>query len=78
MTVRAVVADDHPIVRDGLRVLLATLPDITMVGEATTGREAVRAPGAPKPSGPAKPVSDADVRTIAGAQIACGSRTWHR
>ena len=42
MTVRVVVADDHPIVRDGLRALLATLPDVDMVGEATTGREAVR------------------------------------
>jgi DNA-binding NarL/FixJ family response regulator len=42
MTVRVVVADDHPIVRDGLRALLATLPDVEMVGEATTGREAVR------------------------------------
>jgi DNA-binding NarL/FixJ family response regulator len=43
MTVRVVVADDHPIVRDGLRALLTSLPDMEMVGEATTGREAVRA-----------------------------------
>jgi DNA-binding NarL/FixJ family response regulator len=42
MTVRVVVADDHPIVRDGLRALLASLPDVELVGEATTGREAVR------------------------------------
>jgi DNA-binding NarL/FixJ family response regulator len=42
MTIRVVVADDHPIVRDGLRALLASLPDMEMVGEATTGREAVR------------------------------------
>jgi DNA-binding NarL/FixJ family response regulator len=42
MTVRVVVADDHPIVRDGLRALLGSLPDVEMVGEATTGREAVR------------------------------------
>jgi DNA-binding NarL/FixJ family response regulator len=43
MTVRVVVADDHPIVRDGLRALLDSLPDMELVGEATTGREAVRA-----------------------------------
>ena len=49
MTVRVVVADDHPIVRDGLRALLATLPDVDMVGEATTGREAVRAAVADRP-----------------------------
>jgi DNA-binding NarL/FixJ family response regulator len=42
MTVRVVVADDHPVVRDGLRALLATLPAMELVGEATTGREAVR------------------------------------
>ena len=42
MTVRVVVADDHPIVRDGLRALLTSIPDVELVGEATTGREAVR------------------------------------
>jgi DNA-binding NarL/FixJ family response regulator len=42
MSIRVVVADDHPIVRDGLRALLASLPDMDMVGEATNGREAVR------------------------------------
>jgi DNA-binding NarL/FixJ family response regulator len=49
LSVRVVVADDHPIVRDGLRALLATLPDVDMVGEATTGREAVRAAVAERP-----------------------------
>jgi len=42
VTVRVVVADDHPIVRDGLRALLTSIPDVALVGEATTGREAVR------------------------------------
>jgi DNA-binding NarL/FixJ family response regulator len=37
-----VVADDHPVVRDGLRALFASLPDMELVGEATTGTEAVR------------------------------------
>ena len=41
--IRVVVADDHPVVRDGLRALFASLPAIELVGEATTGREAVRA-----------------------------------
>jgi DNA-binding NarL/FixJ family response regulator len=49
VTVRVVVADDHPIVRDGLRALIASLPDMDLVGEATTGREAVRAAVADKP-----------------------------
>jgi len=40
--VRVVVADDHPIVRAGLVALLSSLPDLEVVGIATTGREAVR------------------------------------
>jgi NarL family two-component system response regulator LiaR len=35
------VADDHAIVRKGIRALLATEPDIEVVGEAENGREAV-------------------------------------
>jgi DNA-binding NarL/FixJ family response regulator len=41
--IRVVVADDHPVVRDGLRALLASLPAMDLVGEAATGREAIRA-----------------------------------
>ncbi len=40
-TVRVLIADDHPVVRDGLRAILATQPDIEVVGEATTGPQAV-------------------------------------
>ncbi|MFC7548444.1 response regulator [Plantactinospora sp. GCM10030261] len=42
MTVRVVLADDQPLVRAGLRVLMADDPDIDVVGEAGTGAEAVR------------------------------------
>lgn len=41
--IRVVVADDHPVVRDGLRALFEQLPDIELVEEAATGAEAVRA-----------------------------------
>jgi len=41
--IRVVVADDHPVVRDGLRALFASLPEMELVAEATTGTEAVRA-----------------------------------
>ncbi|MBI2862251.1 MAG: response regulator transcription factor [Chloroflexi bacterium] len=40
--VRVVLADDHAIVREGLRLILASQPDLEVVGEAATGREAVR------------------------------------
>ncbi|NEA48008.1 response regulator transcription factor [Streptomyces sp. SID10815] len=42
MTVRVVLADDQPLVCNGLRVLMADAPDIDVVGEAGTGAEAVR------------------------------------
>jgi DNA-binding NarL/FixJ family response regulator len=41
MTVRIVLADDQPLIRSGLRVLIADAPDLTVVGEAGTGAEAV-------------------------------------
>jgi DNA-binding NarL/FixJ family response regulator len=39
--IRILVADDHPVVRDGLVAILGTRPDFEVVGEAGTGREAV-------------------------------------
>jgi DNA-binding NarL/FixJ family response regulator len=41
MTVRVVIADDQHLVRTGFRMILAAQPDIEVVGEATTGTEAV-------------------------------------
>ena len=38
---RIVLADDHPVVRDGLRALVETSPGLEIVGEATTGDEAI-------------------------------------
>ena len=42
-SIRVVIADDHPVVRDGLSALLASVPSVTVAGIAATGREAVRA-----------------------------------
>ena len=39
--IRVLLADDHDILRDGLRALLEMASDIAVVGEARTGREAV-------------------------------------
>ncbi|WP_038038140.1 response regulator [Thermorudis peleae] len=39
--IRVVLADDHPIVRAGLRALLESQPDMVVVGEAGTASEAV-------------------------------------
>ena len=40
-TIRVAVADDHPVVRDGLVAMLRSEPDFMIVGEAASGAEAV-------------------------------------
>src|SRR5579859_2717263 len=39
--VRILLADDHPIVREGLHAVLETQPDFTVVAECTNGEEAL-------------------------------------
>ena len=41
--VRVLLADDHPIVREGLRLLVNAQPDMRVIGEAADGEAAVRA-----------------------------------
>lgn len=41
-TITILIADDHPLFRKGLRALLATVPQVQVVGEAASGTEAVR------------------------------------
>jgi DNA-binding NarL/FixJ family response regulator len=40
--IRIVIADDHPIFRDGLRRLLEAEPNLKVIGEASDGAEAVK------------------------------------
>ncbi len=42
-TIRLIVADDHPMIREGLLAVLATEPDMRVVGEAADGRQALEA-----------------------------------
>jgi DNA-binding NarL/FixJ family response regulator len=42
MTIRVVLADDQPLIRAGLRMLIDQTPDIDVAGEAGTGAEAVQ------------------------------------
>ena len=49
MTIRVLIADDHRVVRDGLRYLLGQEPDMDVVGEAGDGRQAVRVVAATRP-----------------------------
>ncbi len=47
--IRIVLADDHKLMRSGLRVLLEQQTDLTVVGEASDGREAVALVASQKP-----------------------------
>jgi len=40
--IRILVVDDHPIVRQGIAVLVGTQPDMSLVAEASNGREAIQ------------------------------------
>ena len=39
--IRVLIADDHALVRDGIKALLSLTPDIEVIGEATDGRQAI-------------------------------------
>jgi DNA-binding NarL/FixJ family response regulator len=41
MTVTVLLVDDHPVVRSGVRAVLAEEPDIAVIGEASSGEEAL-------------------------------------
>ena len=47
--IRIMLADDHSILREGLRALLEREQDLEVVGEAGDGREAVRLAAASEP-----------------------------
>lgn len=41
MNIRVVLADDHPVVRAGLRAILENAPDMVVLGECSDGRQAI-------------------------------------
>ena len=41
-TIQVLIVDDHQLFRDGLKALLLSAPDTEVVGEATTGQEAIQ------------------------------------
>jgi two-component system response regulator NreC len=49
MVIRILIADDHGVLRAGLRALLKTEPELEVVGEAADGAEALRLAGALRP-----------------------------
>jgi DNA-binding NarL/FixJ family response regulator len=47
--IRVLIADDHPLFRDGVRTLLHSVPETEVVGEAATGEEAIAQAAALQP-----------------------------
>ncbi|MGH8898002.1 MAG: response regulator [Egibacteraceae bacterium] len=46
---KVLIADDHPVVHEGLRAVLSALPDLELVGTAATGSEAITAAATSQP-----------------------------
>ena len=70
-TIRVLLADDHPTLRMGLRVLLDQAPDVEVVGEAEDGEEALSLIEALVPD---VAVLDCKLPGLAGPEIAAAIR----
>lgn len=47
--IKIIIADDHPLIRQGLRVVIEAQPDMELVGEASNGEQAIQQALALKP-----------------------------
>ena len=71
MTIQVLLADDHAIMRDGLRALLSASPGIQVIGEVANGREAVRVAVDLRPDVLVMDISMPDLNGIEAARIVC-------
>jgi DNA-binding NarL/FixJ family response regulator len=71
--VRVLLADDHRMFREGVRLLIATQPDIEVVGEAENGRAAVDLATSLRPDVVVMDVSMPDMNGLNAARILTAS-----
>ncbi|WP_238014347.1 response regulator transcription factor [Dactylosporangium sp. AC04546] len=90
MTVRVFLVDDHPLFREGVRAALEASPGLDVVGEASSGDEALRVLLPERPDGPEKPdrhhpvdvvlmdsrLPDRSGAEVTRALVAAGSARW--
>jgi DNA-binding NarL/FixJ family response regulator len=69
--VRVLVVDDHPLLRAGVAAVLTGKPDLTIVGEASDGREAIEKYRALQPD---VTVMDLQIRLMSGIDTMCTIR----
>jgi len=73
--IRVLLADDHAIVREGLRALLSREPDLQVVAEAGDGREALRLAQETRPD---VATLDLSMPLLNGLEAARQMATWER
>ena len=66
MTIRALICDELPVVRDGMRTLLDAVPDIDVIETTDNGMEAIVLVRTARPD---VVVTDLNLRTISGLEM---------
>ena len=72
--IRVLVADDHAVMRQGLRALLAETRDILIVGEASNGREALKRAAELQPDVVIMDLSMPDMNGLEATRALCARR----
>ena len=73
-TIRLVIVDDHPLVRDGLRARLSVVPGLQVIGEAASGADALLLADADTPD---LMLVDVGMRGMNGIELATTLRERH-
>jgi DNA-binding NarL/FixJ family response regulator len=73
--IRVLLADDHAILRKGVRMLIDSQPDLEVVGEAKTGREAIEEARKLKPDIVVMDVAMPELNGIEGTRQICDELT---